>query len=89
MVNVLHKAVQIGDNHRWIPLQIYALARIRLFSPVTTKCLEQTGMIELVKPRAGEVTSVNQRILNIIDSQSASGLASCHQKAPHHDREVG
>ena len=63
MMNVLHKAVQIGDNHRWIPLQNMLSGEDEIIQPGHDEVPgKQTGMIEpCFKPRAGEVTSVNQK----------------------------
>ena len=63
MVNLLPEAVQISDNQRGFPLQNMLPGQEKIIQAghnIVSR--EQTGMIEpCFKPRAGEVTTVNQK----------------------------
>lgn len=63
MVKILPEAEQVSDNQRWFPLQNVFSGKKQIIQPghnVVSR--EQTGMIEpCFKPRAGEVTTVNQK----------------------------
>ena len=63
MVNFLPEAVQVSDNQRGFPLQNMLPGQEKIIQAghnIVSR--EQTGMIEpCFKPRAGEVTTVNQK----------------------------